>query len=267
MAQSRWFGSLVVVKLGGSVITNKRRRFTARKRTIARLARELSEAKHPLVLVHGGGSFGHPLALEHRIGEGFSRPEQLSGFSLTHQAMQELNSCVIEGLCRSGVPAIPVQPSACCVVKDGRIKSMELAPLKQMLAMGILPVLYGDVVPDLSRGMSILSGDQLVVYLALNLGASRAVIGVDVDGVYAQDPRLHPRAKLIPRITPSSWRRIRARLEEGPDATGGMVKKVEELLALARAGIQAEILNAAKPEVLKRAILGETGLGTIIERG
>jgi len=39
---------------------------------------------------------------------------------------------------------------------------------------------------------------------------------------------------------------------------------VRELLTLAEIGVEAEIVNAAKPDILKRAISGERGLGTRI---
>lgn len=259
----------LIVKLGGSVITDKRGRFSVKLSSLRRLARELKAADGPLVVVHGGGSYGHPIASKFEIARGFKNEEQLMGFSLTHRAMEELNTHVIEALQRAGLPAIAIQPSACSVVSDGRIVRMELAPLHKFLELGIVPVTYGDVVPDLSRGMSILSGDQLVVYLARELGASRVILGADVDGVFTADPKLRSREKLIRVITPSSWRDVVKSIgvASGPDVTGGMAKKVEELLILAESGIEAEIVNAAKADTLKRAILGERGLGTKIMAG
>jgi isopentenyl phosphate kinase len=54
---------------------------------------------------------------------------------------------------------------------------------------------------------------------------------------------------------------------EGPDVTGGIANKIKELLTLVEHGVEAEIVNATKPDVLKRAILGERELGTKITRG
>jgi isopentenyl phosphate kinase len=53
----------------------------------------------------------------------------------------------------------------------------------------------------------------------------------------------------------------------GPDVTGGIANKIKELLALVEHGVEAEIVNATKPDILKRAILGEHGLGTKIRKG
>ncbi|MDH5684960.1 MAG: isopentenyl phosphate kinase [Hadesarchaea archaeon] len=255
----------LIVKLGGSVITDKRRQFTVKRTVLRRLARELTAAKGSLVLVHGGGSFGHPVASKYKIAEGYGNPRQLIGFALTHRAMEKLNAYVVDALQQAGVPAVAMQPSACAVVENGRIKSMELTPLRKLLKLGLVPVLYGDAVPDLGKGMSILSGDQLVAQLACELGAKRVILGVDVDGVYTVNPKTNKNAKLVQEISLSNWSSVKKRLSSGVggrDVTGGMAKKVRELLALAERGVEAEIVNAAKPNILRRAILGEVGLGT-----
>jgi isopentenyl phosphate kinase len=257
----------LIVKLGGSVITDKRKRFTVKRAVLNRLARELTVAKGPLVLVHGGGSFGHPVASKYKIAEGYGGPRQLIGFALTHRAMERLNAYVLEALQQAGIPAMAMQPSACVVVEDGRIKSMELRPLRKLLNLGLVPVLYGDAVPDLDKGMSILSGDQLVAQLACELGAKRIILGVDVDGVYTANPKTNKNAELIQEVSSSNWSSVEKQLigvVEGRDVTGGIANKMRELLALSERGVEAEIVNAAKPNILRRAILGERGLGTMV---
>lgn len=254
----------LIVKLGGSVITDKRRRFSVKRAALKRLASELAAVKGPLIVVHGGGSFGHPLASRYDIAGGYKDKRQLMGLSLTHRAMERLNAHVIDTLQKAGLPAIAIPPLACAVVSDGRIQSMELAPVKKLLKLGMVPVLYGDAVPDLSRGMCILSGDQLLVHLARELGAARVLLGVDVNGVYTSDPKVDRNAKLVPEITPANWPEVAKSIgsARGKDVTGGMTNKVRELLRLAERGVDAEIVNATKPGILKRAIRGERGLGT-----
>jgi isopentenyl phosphate kinase len=257
------------VKLGGSVITDKSKKFIVKRAVLKRLAEELEVAKEPLIVVHGGGSFGHSVASKYGIANGYKNERQLMGFSLTHRAMEKLNAYVIDAMQNAGMPAVAVQPSVCAIVRDGRIDSMELTPVRKFLELGIIPVLYGDAVPDMKKGMSILSGDQLSVRLARELEASRVIFGADVDGVFNADPKVHTGAKLIRVVTPSNWRDIVKSIGEagGADVTGGMAKKVEELIILAKSGIEAEIVNAAKADTLKRAILGERGLGTKIMVG
>lgn len=256
------------MKLGGSVITDKRKPFTLKRAVIKRLAKELKEVREPLVLVHGGGSFGHPLALKYRIADGYHREDQLMGISLTHLAMEKLNKYLIEALQKEGMPAIAFQPSTCVLSSNGRIKSMELRPLRRMLVLGLVPVLYGDVVLDVSKGICILSGDQMVSYLARKLGATRVIFGVDVDGVYTTCPKKNTRAELLRVITPSDVELVASMGQgEAGDVTGGMQAKVRELLELAKFGIEAEIVNATRPNVLKEALQGKRGLGTIVTGG
>lgn len=256
----------LIVKLGGSVITDKSKKFSVRQDTLERLAGELTSVKGSLVVVHGGGSFGHPLASEYGLDSGYREGDQLMGFSLTHRAMERLNARVVEALQGAGFAAVAIQPSACAVVEDGRILSMELRPFLKLLELGLVPVTYGDVVPDLARGMSILSGDRLVVYLARELGSRRIVVGVDVDGVYTGDPKMDKGAEFVPKITPG-WSGLEGSIggARAPDVTGGMANKVRELLKLAERGVEAQIVNAMKPGVLRRAISGEH-LGTLITK-
>lgn len=260
--------STLIVKLGGSVITDKSKEFSINRDALNRLAEELTSVEEQLVIVHGGGSFGHPLASKYDINSGYEDESQLMGFALTHRAMEELNSTVVSALQDAGLPAVPVQPSACIIVEDGRISSMEVNPLRKLLDLGLVSVLYGDAVPDLERGMSILSGDQLVVFLAQELGVKRVILGVDTDGVYTGDPKKDEEAELLPKITLKNWPEISDSLPltPAPDVTGGMRKKIEELLKLPEVGIEAQIINASKPETLEKAIKGDKTLGTMIIR-
>lgn len=258
----------MIVKLGGSVVTDKRKPFVVKKKDLKRLAGELKAARGPLVVVHGGGSFGHPLASKYKIADGYTGKGQLMGLSLTHRAMTLLNSYVIEALQEAGIPAIGMQPSSSTVLVNGRIKSMDVEPIRRMLALGLVPVLYGDVVSDAKRGVKILSGDQIVSYLARKLGASKVVVGVDVDGVHADDPKGNKKSELLRRITPADMGLVGSLGAAGTkDVTGGMKGKVLELLDLARLGIEAEIVNASKPNVIRGAIQGKNVIGTKVCEG
>ncbi|MBO5002704.1 uridylate kinase, partial [Methanocorpusculaceae archaeon] len=49
----------VIIKLGGSVITDKANPGVIHREVIAKLAAAIAEAKTPAVIVHGAGSLGH----------------------------------------------------------------------------------------------------------------------------------------------------------------------------------------------------------------
>src|SRR2546425_11956315 len=61
---------MLLVKLGGSVLTDKGRRRSPRRAAIRRPARELAAARAPLLVVHGAGPHGPVLARRHRLKEG-----------------------------------------------------------------------------------------------------------------------------------------------------------------------------------------------------
>jgi isopentenyl phosphate kinase len=259
-----------VLKLGGSVITDKEKPLTPNLQAIERLANEIAQSEVlPLIVVHGGGSFGHHMAKLYNLTEGYIDPSQVIGFSEVHHAMTKLNSLVMEALLNNKVNAVVIQPSSCVITKTGRIQSMEKKPLKRMIDMGLVPVLYGDAVLDSEKGVAILSGDQIVSSLALNFGASRIIIGGDVDGLYTKDPKTSKSAKLIKRVTLEELKTQKHDIEgsKATDVTGGMLGKVRELIPAIEHNIQALLVNATKPLRVYKALKGEEVIGTIIERG
>ena len=261
---------LTILKLGGSVITVKGRPFTPNKKAIVRLAEEIARSNvNSLVIVHGGGSFGHPVAKQYEINRGHRDSSQIIGFSKTHQAMTTLNKLIIDSLIDQNIPAVGIQPSSCIITKSGRIQVMEQRPLTELLRMGFVPVLYGDAVPDSITGFAILSGDQLLSTLAIRLDAHRIIVGADVDGICAADPKIDPSAKLIHHISLSELKKLQPRIGKTivTDVTGGMLGKITELIPAIERKIQVIIVNAAKPNNVYKALKGEKVVGTIINKG
>ncbi len=257
---------MILLKLGGSLITRKEVPFSFRHRVMRRLASEILPAaeREGLVVVHGGGSFGHPLALEYSLHRGLSSEHQLRGVALTRHAMAELNRLVVGCLLDAGVSAFGVQTSAIAKCSGGRLEGLELSTVRWLLKHGLVPVLCGDVAQDSELGACILSGDTLLRVLALELKPERIVLATDVDGVYTARPD-KPGAELVPEITPREAHRLKLSLEGG-DATGGMRRKLEELLELAKHGYTSLIINALEEGRLRKALSGESVRGTIVKR-
>jgi isopentenyl phosphate kinase len=131
-----------------------------------------------------------------------------------------------------------------------------------------VPVLYGDAVLDSEKGFAILSGDQLIAKLAIELYAERIIIGVDVDGLYTADPKDDSSAELIPRITVKELVKFQSCAERArvTDVTGGMHGKIIELIPAIEHRVRTVIVNATKPDTVRRALHNETVTGTIIEK-
>jgi len=256
---------LVVVKLGGSLITDKRRPFTIKRETLERVAGELREAygERKLVIVHGGGSYGHPVAKEYGIGGGLKSREQLTGFGEVRYWMTVLNSCVVRSLLDKGLPAVPLQASAFIIAENGAIRELFDAPLREMIGLDLVPVTHGDAVLDTGQGFSIVSGDLIAAEIAVKFDAERLVYALDVDGVYTSDPRRDPHAVMLREITEETAEKI-ASGTAGIDVTGGISYKVKCALIAARRGIEVLIGSGEKRGNLKAMILGREYLATKI---
>lgn len=260
----------VVLKIGGSVITDKKNELAARTQEINRIAQEIQRADlRDLIVVHGGGSFGHPYAQRYRLKEGLKEESQKIGFSETHHVMTVLNGLVMDALVCHGVQAVSITPSSCLVTEGGRIKDFADAPLRKYLNMGFMPVLYGDVVLDTKLGFTVLSGDQIISYLASKFHAKRIVVGVDVDGVYESDPKTDDSSPLLKELDLQDLRKLQVKFgrSTSSDVTGGMPGKLIELVPAVEQGIPVTVVNATKPNYVEKALKGDTVEGTIIKKG
>lgn len=260
----------VVLKIGGSVITDKKNELAARTQEINRIAQEIQRADlRDLIVVHGGGSFGHPYAQRYRLKEGLKEESQKIGFSETHHVMTVLNGLVMDALVCHGVQAVSITPSSCLVTEGGRIKDFADAPLRKYLNMGFMPVLYGDVVLDTKLGFTVLSGDQIISYLASKFHAKRIVVGVDVDGVYESDPKTDDSSPLLKELDLQDLRKLQVKFGKSTssDVTGGMPGKLIELVPAVEQGIPVTVVNATKPNYVEKALKGDTVEGTIIKKG
>ena len=251
--------SLIILKIGGRVITDKGSISRAREAEIGRISHEIAAFRNDsdsrLILIHGAGSFGHPQAMKYRLNEGFD----VQGVYLTHLSVKLLNSRVVESLNNAGVHSLPVHPLSSCLLDNGKLVDFQLGQIKAMLEKDIVPVLHGDVVMDITRGASVLSGDRIVHYLALLLKASKIGAGSDVDGVLGEEETV------IRKITHFSFMDLKRNIKGSgcTDITGGMNGKVSELLELAGKGIDSRIFNASRKGMVSRFLYGED-VGTLI---
>jgi isopentenyl phosphate kinase len=266
---------LVLLKLGGSVITDKTRPFTARLEVIERLAAEINSALTDrgndlrLIIGHGAGSFGHEVAAKYQTHRGAIAPNSWLGLAEVAAAAAELNYIVMKVLRQAGVPAIKFQPSASTRTRGEQLMYFETFPLKEVLKHGLVPVIYGDVSVDANQGMSIVSTEKLFDNLARELSPNRIILSGHVDGVYIKDPFQYPEAELIEEIDSGNWSEVEAMLggSHGVDVTGGMFTKVREMyrLTLAMPPMQAMIMSAEKPGHLEKVLKGQAvDFGTLI---
>lgn len=257
------------LKLGGSLITDKTRAYTARHEIIARLAGEVRQALDAapdlrLLIGHGSGSFGHWAAKPHGTRQGVHTPTQWRGYIEVAAAAARLNRIVTDAFIETGVPVLSVQPSASARCHDGVLEYLDTHPIHAALARELVPLIYGDVALDDAQGGTIISTEDILSYLADELRPARILLLGEVDGV------LDPDGNAIPRITPSDFPALRSVLasSKGVDVTGGMADKVARMVELVQRHPETivHIFSGAKPGLLTRALLDATlPTGTRIE--
>ena len=247
--------NMIVLKIGGSVLTDKGRESTLRKDNVRMVARQIANAKSSrLILIHGAGSFGHPQVVKY-LSKGLSA----SGMWKTHCAVRSLNTAFIDELQSQGAAALPIHPLNSATLDAGRIAHFDTNALELMLNNNIIPVLHGDVVMDRIDGFNVLSGDQIVAFLALKMHPKKIGVGTDVDGIMYRNRKLN-------HLNPGELERYRDGIlgSRSTDVTGGMLHKVVQLLEIAKSGIQSEIFNAAYDGNITRFLTSHQDVGTTI---
>lgn len=254
---------LIVVKLGGSLITDKSRRFSLNADVVKRLGRELAEAVKEsgvnLIVVHGGGSYAHPVAKEYSVSEGLRGKGGLRGFVETSRVVRMLCLDVLSNLIDGGLMAVSIPASSVFTTRSGRISTCNLEPVFSALRLGLVPVTSGDVVFDRDLGFTVLSGDEISSYLAVRLRARRLIYAMNVDGIYVRD---WATGGINIAEEFSRGMSIASVGGDVEDVTGGIARKIEEGFTAAEAGIEVLFINGLAENRLRDAVLGLPVPGT-----
>ncbi len=258
---------LVIVKLGGSVITNKNKFASLNKKCLERLGRELSSARKngvEMVIVHGAGSFCHVIAKKHGLAKGFYDERQKLAFAETHLLAKELNQLVCKELVKRGIPAVGLPALSIVRQENSRVSRFNTELVREVLREGLVPVLFGDVTLDSVNHGSICSGDKAISFLSKMLEPKVIVLGTDVDGVFTADPKTSKSAKLITRVDSNNLGAVLSSLEgsKAVDVTGGMKGKIMELYEESRK-CPVVVVNALKPGRVQKALEGKDVIGTV----
>jgi isopentenyl phosphate kinase len=252
---------LTIIKLGGSLLTDKTKPYTYRKEVLQSVAREIAECLdegliESLVLIHGVGSYGHPPVLEHKLHKGYLGPEQLLPLSKTQEGVATFRHIIVKELQNVGIPVCLLCPSSMVTSEKMQMTNYFLDPLKGFVSFGMVPLLGGDILIDSFMGWSIGSGDQLAVIIAKELGAKRLLFASDVSGVYESDPKLKSDAVLIDSINLNALDAALKRMGVSgiDDASGAMKGKLQSIAAakpLIERGLEVGLLSMMKFGELK----------------
>ncbi|MEO9295370.1 MAG: isopentenyl phosphate kinase [Nitrososphaera sp.] len=249
---------LALVKLGGSVITFKDRPLAANASAIEGIARVLASLDTPLIVVHGGGSFGHYWSVKYDM---HTKPASYDphGVSIVHESMVALNQIIVNALIAAGANPYAIPPPIYTAAGHRPI-SAKIKSVYSMAKNGVMPVTFGDVIHMGGRKYSILSGDSLMTILANALKPSRVVFATNADGIY----RSMETQEVIPELSPRRGKVEFSRVA-GVDVTGGMQRKVREAFKIASFGMDVMLVNGLVPERIAQAVHGRMSVGTVIK--
>lgn len=251
----------LIIKLGGSIVTYKDSPGPkAKLEVIKKLAREIAElhSDYQIVLVHGVGSFAHPQVKKYDLHNGFSDKNIPLNFSEVTTLLTNLNSLITHELNKVNLPVISLLPHSFVTQKNRQLESFDTNVIEKLLDKNLIPVLCGDMVLDSEIGCSVLSGDTIMSHLANHIKFDKVIFLTDVDGIFDDNPKTNPKAKLIPEVNNENLKSVLKGIKQHnqSDVTGEMEGKILSIKQNL-AGVPVLVANGLVPGNLKRLVNGD----------
>lgn len=256
-----------LIKLGGSLITDKSQAKSFRSDIVRQVARQIarirnSDAQRRIILGHGSGSFGHFEARKHGTADGVRTDQERLGFAQVGAVAAELSVLVLKELIAAGLPAMRFQPSSTMISRNRQIIAFDVRALALALDRRIVPLIHGDIALDETTNGTIVSTESIFSHVVGPLQVRRIILLGEVAGV------LDSKGELIPCIRPSSFHEAHAALagSGGVDVTGGMRQKVETMVHIVREhpSLEVTIADGRREGVLLDLLVNRREIGTRI---
>ncbi len=243
---------MILIKLGGSIITNKERPLSPRTIAIDKIAKQLKKIQEPFIVVHGGGSFGHYWSVKYNM---HTKPAKydLRGVSIVKNSMIELNKIVLDCFVKNRLAPYCLPPTD--FMSGDKPIPGKIKEIKKIAESDMIPVTYGDALWYGAKKSYILSGDRIMSILAKSLRPRLAVFVLGVDGLYSDLKT----KKLIYEMKDDQV----SIQEISMDVTGGMRRKVQEATRISKMGLKVFFTNGNKPEQIVNAIQKNKFEGTL----
>ncbi|MFM2666678.1 isopentenyl phosphate kinase [Vibrio mediterranei] len=261
-------GDSYIIKLGGSISTNKDGRYELDVNNIKLIGNTLYKYKiwerFKIVLVFGGGSFGNVAPREYDI---ISRKtnSKVENISKMTTIMFSMLSDITSILISCGVPAYPFQCSAIVNQLPNGLFDIHTGSISSALEQGILPVITGDLVFNNDGDFMIFSSDNVPELIADKINVSHILYYSDVDGLYSDINE----KKVITNIKPKDIEGYKS--IAGPssrqDITGGMYNKINQIQRLVNKGLSVELLSFSFFSNVGLSISKKKQFGTFFEAG
>ncbi len=249
---------MILIKLGGSVLTDKSIPFSFDKEVTRRLSVELTEADDSVIIVHGGGSFGHPGA--ERYGLNTVKPRDIpKATAQVQRDMRKLNRIIIDIMIEEGIHAVSIPGGTVTKYRDGNMISFNEDIFMDYLSLGTTPITFGDVALDEKRGVTICSGDDIMARLAPL--ADRTIFVTNVDGIFKNGKTVDVFTEGMLPLTTEDMHRDK----ECIDVTGSMERKLKLMLNMSE-HCETYVVNGLKPGRLNSLLTNKKTSCTRVER-
>jgi len=261
---------IIFIKLGGSVITDKKKNSICKEKILTRLVKEIClvkqlDQKNIYLIGHGSGSFAHYPAVKYSVISGFKKNQSRMGMAITQDKAAELNRLVVKSFLAENIPAVSYAFCNNLVTNKSKKASWQNKVLLEYLKKDLTVVTYGDVLADQTQGCTIWSTEIIFNFLARELMRKKFKINKIIH-VTQELGFLDKQGKLIEQVSLKSWPKLKANLftTSGIDTTGGMAHKLEQSLQLTKVGIESVILSGLKKNNLFNCLIGKNYVGTKI---
>lgn len=243
---------MLLLKLGGSVITNKEKPLSARTKTIDNIVSKLKRIDEPIVIVHGGGSYGHYWSVKFGM---HTKPAKYDnrGVAIVKKSMVDLNKIILDSFLKNKLNPYGLPPTD--FVSGNKPIPKKIKEIKKIASSGLIPITYGDALWYGKKKSYILSGDKIMTMLAKVLRPRLSIFLLNVDGLFLD----FKQKKLINDINDEkpSFTKI------SNDVTGGMKRKVDEASKISKMGLKVFFTNGNKSERIINAIKRNKFEGTL----
>lgn len=243
---------MILIKLGGSIITNKEKPLSPRIKTIDNIAKQLKKISEPFVIVHGGGSFGHYWSVKYNM---HTKPARYDshGISIVKNSMIELNKIILDSLTKNKLNPYCLPPTD--FMSGNKPIPSKVREIKKIAESNLIPVTFGDALWYGQKKSYILSGDKIMSILAKALRPRLSIFILNVDGLYSD---------LSTKRLIYDMKDDQVSIQDIPmDVTGGMTRKVEEATRISKMNLKVFFANGNKPERIINAIQKNRFEGTV----
>ena len=243
---------MILIKLGGSIITNKEKPLSPRKKTIENIAKHLKKIDEPIIIVHGGGSFGHYWSVKYDM---HTKPMKYNthGISIVKNSMIELNKIILDVFLKNKLNPYCLPPTD--FMSGDKPITNKIKEIEKIANEGLIPITFGDALWYGHKKTYILSGDKIMTHISKILKPRLSIFALNEDGLYSDlksKKLIHELKGENPIISKNNM-----------DVTGGMTRKIEEAIKISKMGIDVFFVNGNKPERIVKAVKNRKFEGTV----